>query len=353
MATRAEGNFWGTAMPETPSLDPKRTGDPIATADGPLAAADGAGGVRIPARGSDPAARYLLGEEIAHGGMGIIYRATDTVLGREVAVKVLQDRYAPDSGTARRFADEARITAQLQHPAIPAVHDLGALPDGRPFLAMKLIKGETLEDLLKRRANPAEGRGRFVAAFEQVCQAVAYAHAHDVIHRDLKPANVMVGAFGEVQVMDWGLAKVLGARPGERTDPEETAAPTAVVSRRDSDDLFTQAGGVLGTPAFMPPEQAAGAVGTVDWRSDVFGLGAVLAVILTGRPPFVADTAEAARVKAAQGDVGACFARLEACGADPDLVARCRRCLAARPEDRPVAAGVGLGVRFAATDKAS
>jgi tetratricopeptide (TPR) repeat protein len=287
---------------------------------------------------SNPAARYLLGEEIARG-MGVVYRATDAVLGREVAVKVLQEKYAPDSGTARRFADEARITGQLQHPNVPAVHDLGALPDGRPFLAMKLIKGETLEDLLKRRADPAEGRGRFVAAFEQVCQAVAYAHAHDVIHQDLKPANVMVGAFGEVQVMDWGLAKVLGARPGERVDPEETTAPTAVRSLRGSDDLLTQAGSVLGTPAYMPPEQAAGAVGRIDRRSDVFGLGAVLAVVLAGGPPFVAGTAEAARVKAAQGDVGECFARLDTCGADPDLVALCRHCLAPRPEDRPADAG--------------
>src|SRR5262245_65883922 len=211
----------GTAMPEHPLLDPPRTSDPAATTDQPLAAADRAGGVGIPAGVSNPAARYRLGEEIARGGMGAVYRATDTVLGREVAVKVLQEKYAPDSGTARRFADEARITGQLQHPNVPAVHDLGALPDGRPFLAMKLIKGETLEDLLKGRADPAEGRGRFVAAFEQVCQAVAYAHAHDVLHRDLKPANVMVGAFGEVQVMDWGLAKVLGARPEERADPEE------------------------------------------------------------------------------------------------------------------------------------
>jgi serine/threonine protein kinase len=322
-------------MPETPSLDPRRTDDPVATVDGPLAIADRTGGVRTPAGGSNPDARYLLGEEIARGGMGVIHRATDTVLGREVAVKVLQDKYAPDSGMARRFADEARITGQLQHPNIPAVHDLGVLPDGRPFLAMKLIKGETLEELLKRRGDAAEGRGRFVAAFEQVCQALAYAHAHDVIHRDLKPANVMVGAFGEVQVMDWGLAKVLGARPGERTDPEETTAPTAVLSLRESDDLFTQSGSVLGTPAFMPPEQAAGAVRTIDRRSDVFGLGAVLAVVLTGRPPFVADTSESARVKAAQGDVGECFARLDGCSADPDLVVLCKRCLAPRPEDRP------------------
>src|SRR5262245_33918296 len=149
----------------------------------------------------------------------------------------------------------------------------------------------------------------------------------------------MVGAFGEVQVMDWGLAKVLGARPEEQTDPDATAAPTAVRSLRESDELFTQAGSVLGTPAFMPPEQAAGAVTTIDRRRDVFGLA--------GRPPFVADTSETTRVKAAQGDVGECFARLDACGADPDLVALCRRCLAPRPEDRP-ADGVAVAKAVAA-----
>src|SRR5262249_22723806 len=266
------------------------------------------------------------------GGIGVVHRATDTVLGREVAVKVLQEQYALESRMARRFAAEARITGQLQHPNIPAVHDLGTLPDGRPFLAMKLIKGQHLEHLLERRGDTTEDRGRFVAAFEQVCQALAYAHAHDVIHRDLKPANVMVGRFGEVQVMDWGLAKVLGARPQEQTGPEETTAETAVLSLRDSDDPLTHAGSVLGTPAFMPREQAAGGAGRVGRRSDVFGLGAVLAVVLTGQPPFVADTSESARVKAAQGDVSECFARLEGCGADPDLVALCKRCLAPRPE---------------------
>src|SRR5262245_6793556 len=320
-------------MPETPSLDPQRTGAPVATAEAPLAVADGA------AERARPAARYLLGEEIARGGMGVVHRATDTLLGRAVALKVLHQKNTPDSGMARRFGDEARITGQLQHPNIPAVHDLGVLADGRPFLAMKLIKGETLDDLLQRRGDPAEGRGRFVAVFEQVCQALAYAHAHGVIHRDLKPANVMVGAFGDVQVLDWGLAKVLGTRHDEPSDPEATTAATAVLSARAGDEAETRAGSVLGTPAFMPPEQAAGAVGTIDRRSDVFGLGAVLAVVLTGRPPFVAATAEAARVQAAQGDVGECLARLAACGAEPDLVALCRRCLAARPQERPADAG--------------
>jgi WD40 repeat protein/tRNA A-37 threonylcarbamoyl transferase component Bud32 len=303
-----------------------------------------------------PAGRYSLGEGIARGGMGAVYRATDTVLDREVAVKVLQEKYAFDSGAGRRFAAEARITAQLQHPNIPAVHDLGTLPDGRPFLAMKLIKGQTLDSLLRQRTDPAEDRGRFVAVFEQVCQAVAYAHAHDVIHRDLKPHNVMVGRFGEVQVMDWGLAKVLGARAEEQSDPEATTAETAMISLRESDEALTRAGSVLGTPAYMPPEQAAGAVGMIDRRSDVFGLGAVLAVVLTGRPPFVASTAESARARAALGDVSECFARLDSCSADPDLVDLCKRCLAPRSEDRPADAGevaaAVAGLRAAADERA-
>jgi serine/threonine protein kinase len=266
-----------------------------------------------PATLATAAGRYSLLDEIAHGGMGVVYRATDTVLGREVAVKVLQDRFEAGSAVARRFIDEARITGQLQHPGVPAVHDLGTLADGRPFLAMKLIKGQTLDALLCDRTDPAADRGRFVAAFEQVCQTVGYAHAHGVIHRDLKPANIMVGAFGEVQVMDGGLAKVLANQPQERSAaPEETTAGTAIRSLREGGGSETQAGSVLGTPAFMPPEQAAGAVHLIDEQSDVFGLGAILAVILTGQPPFVGKTAEDVRVLAARGKVEDCFARLDA-----------------------------------------
>jgi tetratricopeptide (TPR) repeat protein len=296
-------------------------------------------GVHRAAFPTTTADRYELLGEIARGGMGVIYRASDTALGREVAVKVLQDKYAPDSGAARRFADEARIAAQLQHPGIPPVHDLGTLPDGRPFLAMKLIKGQTLEELLTARPDPFADRGRFVAAFEQVCQALAYAHAHDVIHRDLKPANVMVGAFGEVQVMDWGLAKVLGSRPTDSGDPQATTGGTEMRPLRDSEALYTQAGSVLGTPAFLAPEQAIGAIDQVDARSDVFGLGGVLAVILTGRPPFQGDTAESTRQLAARGKVQECFARLDASGTDPELMALCKRCLSPEKTDRPADAG--------------
>jgi tetratricopeptide (TPR) repeat protein len=302
--------------------------------------------------------RYQLQDELARGGMGIVYRAIDNVLGREVAVKVLQPGYATASAVARRFVDEARITGQLQHPGVPAVHDLGALPDGRPFLAMKLIKGCTLKELLRQRDEPLGQRGRLVAVFEQVCQAVAYAHAHGVIHRDLKPDNVMVGAFGEVQVMDWGLAKLLtDTAPGgaEPAAPAATIAATAIQTARELDDA-TRAGSVLGTPAYMPPEQAIGAVDQIDARSDVFGLGAILCTILTGRPPYVGADSEATRQLAARAKLDDAFVRLDACGAEPELVALCKRCLAPERDDRPQHGGelakVVAGLRAAAEERA-
>lgn len=151
---------------------------------------------------------YTLFDELGRGGMGVVYRARELRLERDVAVKVLAGRSAGSNAAAARFIAEAKITGQLQHPGIPAVHELGTLADGRPFLAMKLVKGRTLQALLEetppRNADGAknEGVGRFLAVFEQIAHAVGYTHAHGVIHRDLKPANVMVGAFGEVQVMD-------------------------------------------------------------------------------------------------------------------------------------------------------
>ncbi len=305
------------------------------------------------------AGRYELLDEIAHGGMGTVLRANDRTLGREVAIKVLQECYPAGSVIARRFIDEARISGQLQHPGIPPVHDLGSFPDGRPFLAMKLIKGRTLDSMLRDRGDPAADRGRFLAVFEAICQAVAYAHARRVIHRDLKPSNVMVGAFGEVQVMDWGLAKVLGGFPGRQAAaPEDSdrALATQIRSARDTDGSETQAGSVLGTPAYMAPEQAVGAVDQVDERSDVFGLGAILAVILTGQPPFVGDSAEATRVMAARGKVDDCFVRLDSSGAEPELIGLCKRCLSPERDDRPadgnaVAAGVA-GLRADAEERA-
>src|SRR5262249_23061914 len=157
--------------------------------------------------------------------------------------------YRGEPEMERRFREEAQITGQLQHPGIPPVHEVGTLPDGRPFLAMKLIKGRTLAQLLHERPSPTADLPRFLGIFEQVCQTLAYAHSKGVIHRDLKPSNIMVGAFGEVQVMDWGLAKVLASRGREA--PEAVAIAT---ERAGAAGLSSQAGTVLGTPAYMAPE---------------------------------------------------------------------------------------------------
>jgi tetratricopeptide (TPR) repeat protein len=301
---------------------------------------------------------YELRDEIGRGGMGVVYRARDTALDRDVAVKLLSNRYPVNSPVAQRFLNEARITGQLQHPGIPAVHQVGALADGRPFLAMKLIKGSTLEAILKQWADPAAEHGRLLAIFEAVCQAVGYAHAHRVIHRDLKPANVMVSAFGEVQVMDWGLAKVLGEvthATGEARSTEETRAWTEVSPTPEAGS-HTQTGSLVGTPAFIGPEQALGEIDKVNERSDVFGLGALLAVILTGKPPYVGETADSVRVQAARGKLEDCFARLDASSAEPELLALCKRCLAFEPAERPADAGAVAtavaGLRAAADERA-
>jgi tetratricopeptide (TPR) repeat protein/predicted Ser/Thr protein kinase len=289
---------------------------------------------------------FELLEELGRGGMGVVYRAWDADFGREVAVKLLRPDLPADAGT--RFADEARITGQLQHPGVPPAYRVGTTPDGRPFLAMKLIHGRTLGEML-RAGDPVD----VAAVFEGVAQAVGYAHAHGVVHRDLKPSNVMVGAFGEVQVMDWGLAKVLGAgRPAG--DPAEAPTVPGVSSLRDAE---TVAGSVLGTPGYMAPEQAAGRSAEIDARTDVFGLGAILCVLLTGQPPFAGEDTVSVRRRAARGDTAGAFARLDGCGADPGLIALGKRCLAFAPADRPgsgnAVAEAVAGLRRAADARAA
>jgi serine/threonine protein kinase len=180
---------------------------------------DGRGAPEVPAQ--DAGARLQVHGEMARGGMGAVHKGRDASLGREVAVKVLLETHQEKPELVRRFVEEAQIGGQLQHPGVVPVYELGQFPDRRPYFTMKLVKGRTLAQLLAERTDPAQDRPRFLKVFEQVCQALAYAHARGVIHRDLKPANVMVGAFGEVMVMDWGLAKVL---KGGGNGDEEAAA---------------------------------------------------------------------------------------------------------------------------------
>jgi serine/threonine-protein kinase len=286
--------------------------------------------------------RYELLGEIARGGMGVVLRCRDRHLRRDLAVKVLLERHAGRPDIVRRFLEEAQIAGQLQHPGVVAIHELGTLADGRPFFAMKLIKGRTLAELLAERPDPGHQQPHFLGIFLQICQTVAYAHSKQVIHRDLKPANVMVGAFGEVQVMDWGLAKVLAEGPvnpasQKRQNPE--LAVSVVETVRAESDSATQAGSVLGTFAYMPPEQARGEAERIDQRSDVFGLGAILCEILIGQPPYT-GSGEEIKAQAQVGHLAPVQTRLQELGAERELVALARTCLQPNPDDRPRDAGV-------------
>ncbi len=288
--------------------------------------------------------RYRIDGEIARGGMGAVLKGRDPDLGRDVALKVLREEFRDDGDMVRRFVEEAQIGGQLQHPGVVPIYEMGTLGDRRPFFSMKLVKGDTLARLLAARKDPRDGLPRMLTIFEAVAQTVAYAHARGVIHRDLKPSNVMVGAFGEVQVMDWGLAKVL-ARGGAVDDAgagkvhgDETVIATARSLSGDSD--LSRAGSVLGTPSFMAPEQARGEVGRVNERADVFALGSILCEILSGQPAFTGRTAGEIQGKAAAGDLADAFARIDANGADAELIALAKDCLAREPEDRPGSAAM-------------
>ncbi len=286
--------------------------------------------------------RYQLSGEIARGGMGAVLRGRDVDLGRDLAVKVLLEKYAHRPDVARRFIEEAQIGGQLQHPGVVPIYDIGRFGD-RPFFTMKLVKGETLAAILSGRTDPSADRPRLLSIALQVSQAMAYAHAKGVIHRDLKPANIMVGAFGEVQVMDWGLAKVLaegGVHDEERASrAHQTSEETTIRTARSTGSYGsfgtdTEVGSILGTPAYMPPEQASGDIALLDRRADVFGLGAILCEVLTGKPPYVGRSSEEVRRKAANGDLKDALERLDACGADGELIALTKRCLAPEAVDR-------------------
>jgi serine/threonine-protein kinase len=281
------------------------------------------------------AGRYLLGDKIGEGGMGEVYRVKDPDFNRSLAVKVLKKELRGRPDLEARFLEEAQILGQLQYPGIVPVHELGRLDDGRPFFAMKLVKGQTLEQLLQQRPRPVHDLPRFLAIFEQICQTMANAHAHGVIHRDLKPRNVMVGAFGEVQVMDWGLAKVLAEPASGGPKPAEEGASVLETVRTKERGQVSQPGAVLGTYAYMPPEQARGEVDRLDKRCDVFGLGAILCVILTGQPPYTGRSVEDLKRKAQTCDLTDAEARLAQCGADGELVELTRKCLAPDREERP------------------
>jgi len=231
--------------------------------------------------------RYRLLERVARGGMGVVYAAEDQKLQRRVALKVLD---LPQAGgdLANRLVREARVLARLEHPGIVPVHDVGTLADGRVFYTMKFVEGQRLDQFIETVAS-LQDRLRL---FLRICDAVAFAHARGVLHRDLKPANIMVGPFGEVLVMDWGLAKILHADSQTMpptADPEATIFEKTTQSAEETSStkssVITGHGTVMGTPGYMSPEQARGEIDALDARSDIFSLGALLRFVLTQRTP--------------------------------------------------------------------
>jgi serine/threonine protein kinase len=282
-------------------------------------------------------ARYHILRPHARGGLGVVYVARDRELRREVALKEILPELAADPHSRRRFLLEAEVTGSLEHPGIVPVYSLGAYEDGRPFYAMRFVQGDSLEEAV-RRFHEAEGPGRDLAErglalrgllrrFVDVCNAVAYAHSRGILHRDLKPANIMLGTFGETLVVDWGLAKAEGRRQGARAKdqepgtrrqeagrsdgsliadyrqltPESCLLPTGPAA--DSPPGLTRTGVAVGTPAYMSPEQAAGRHRDVGPASDVYGLGATLFCLLTGRAPVGGTDIGEALLRVQRGDI--------------------------------------------------
>ncbi|MSP71238.1 MAG: hypothetical protein EXR76_03440 [Myxococcales bacterium] len=260
---------------------------------------------------SRPPERYAFGEEIARGGVGGINLVRDRDLLRTLVMKTLLEGNKVSDYVLKKFIEEAQITGQLEHPNIVPVHDFGCFSGGEVFFTMKLVKGRTIKDIIRRLRKPGEfvdadwsiaefTRTRLVQIFQQVCLAIGFANSRGVVHRDIKPSNVMVGDFGEVLVLDWGVAKVMGR--SEESDPADRSSDRsassmglqapgaqsgeAVSTLRSRSQDSTLMGVVTGTPSYMAPEQAAGRVDEVDARSDVYALGALLYEILTYVPPF-------------------------------------------------------------------
>lgn len=258
--------------------------------------------------GTELAGMFQIRELIATGGMGHVYRAYEPAIARDVAIKVPRTR---SPWLVRRFVREVAITARLVHPGIVPVHAAGRLPDGRPFYVMPIIEGTPLEIALSRTAN-REQRLALLHHVVAVANTMAFAHDAGIAHRDLKPQNVLIGRHGETLVIDWGLAKDLDASVPLRSVPAVASAPGASIAVEIT-GRTTRPGDVIGTPAFMAPEQARGE--EVDERSDVYAVGAMLEHLLTGRLPRKAADAALAL-------------------APPELVAICRTAMAANRDER-------------------
>ncbi|MFO1000411.1 MAG: protein kinase [Planctomycetaceae bacterium] len=286
--------------------------------------------------------KYRLDSEISYGGMGIILKARDLELDRNVAVKLLRKVHKDKPSLVQLFIHEARITGRLQHPGIIPIYETGTALDDRPYFVMKLVQGRTLAELLSERSPSQDDLPRLLKIFEQVCQTLSYTHSRGVIHLDIKPSNIMVGEFGEVHLMDWGLARA-STTLCELSNSADITSSSAIFSAAErlasqTAQADAAAGTIWGTPTYMSPEQARGQC--TDVRSDVFGLGGILCEILTGHPPHQGRSLIDVCFRAAQGDMSFALKKLSECEADGVLLRLARSCLAPDVELRPANAGV-------------
>ena len=273
--------------------------------------------------------RFVVAEELGRGGMGRVDAAFDPELRRTVAIKRLVDPSKVNPHRLARFLAEAQITAQLDHPNIVPVHELGIAPDGQIFLVMKKVRGRslrTLVDGLHEGTEPPEmwPTFRLLMSFGLVCGAVAYAHDHGVLHRDLKPENIMIGDHGEVMVMDWGVARVMGDVPEElRPDTSEELGSS-----------LTMDGTTIGTPGYMSPEQARGELTQMDGRSDQWSLGAILYELLTLRRAYEGRSPLTILYKSVEGPPQDPRERAPGLGIDAEIARICLKALSPKREDR-------------------
>jgi eukaryotic-like serine/threonine-protein kinase len=282
--------------------------------------------------------RFRVVRPHARGGLGVVSVALDDELDREVAFKEIHERYSDDCDSRARFVLEAEITGKLEHPGIIPIYSLGRGTTGRPFYAMRFIRGDSLADAINHYHDPngpyvdparrsmqlRELLGRFL----DICDALAYAHSRGVIHRDLKPSNVMLGPFGETLVVDWGLALPLERVPEGHESPHEAVKPT----KANSASLLREKGMIVGTPAYMPPEQVEGAIDRLGPRSDVYGLGAILFELLTGKRPAGGENLEQILHAVGHGEIKP--PRQVRPEVPLALEAICLKAISFRPEDR-------------------
>ena len=279
--------------------------------------------------------RFRVLRPHAQGGLGVVFVALDAELNREVALKQIIEHHADDLQSRQRFLIEAEVTGGLEHPGIVPVYGLGAYDDGRPYYAMRLIRGDSLKQVIGQfHDDPALNRDaglrslelrKLLRRFVDVCNAIHYAHSRGVLHRDIKPSNVVVGKYGETLVVDWGLAKATG-----KSDPRAGECTLLPVASGGSSE--TQPGSMMGTPPYMSPEQAAGDLGRLGPQSDVYSLGATLYHTLCGVPPFVGDDAVEVMQAVIRGDFRS--PRQIAPSIDRPLEAICLKAMELRPDDR-------------------